>query len=156
MKKVLVEGPPDLVLVRALGFTKKRSSKRDGKGEVCNYLRKNSNLLALVDEDPDSQVSRYLKGLPQTALDFNLLEYKDLKNNNKIIALRPRLEEWILQVVKEAKIDLQKQFKLPDTPKDLHDALPQKLAEFERLISNLIAIQNPAILFLQKQLEQTA
>lgn len=61
MKKVLVEGPPDLTLVRALGFTKKTSSKRDGKGEVCNTLKKNSNLLALIDEDPDSAPSAYLK-----------------------------------------------------------------------------------------------
>ncbi|MCB0532834.1 MAG: hypothetical protein H6574_21115 [Lewinellaceae bacterium] len=152
MKTILVEGPPDLTLVRTLGFTRKTSSKRGGKGEVCNYLKKHTDLLALVDEDPHSTPSNYLKNLETKELMHSLLEYTDREKRHKIIALRPRLEEWILAVAKTAEIDLYKDFNLPNTAKALHDILPQKLAAFEKLIKHLVEDQSPSILFLKKQL----
>ncbi len=78
--------------------------------------------------------------------------YTDTKNQHKIIALRPRLEEWIIKIAKTAGINLPKEFNLPDTPKALHECLPQKLTEFEYLIKHLLEVKNQAIQFLQNQL----
>lgn len=149
MTMVFVEGPPDLALVRALGFTRKNSKRLGPKGEVIKHLMKKTGALALVDEDPGETSSRRLQSMRKEELEHNLLCYTDAKSGNKIIALRPRLEDWIIGICKVAGVSLEKGFSLPESPKELHRILPQQLPGFERLLKRLLTERNPSLLYLQ-------
>jgi hypothetical protein len=50
--------------------------------------------------------------------------------------LCPRLEDWILNVIKEANIDASK-YGLPNDPNKLHEALNTKLDRFRDLIDKI-------------------
>lgn len=151
MSKVFVEGKTDFAFVRALGIVRKNARVLDSKGEVCNYLAKHSEVIGLVDEDPGDTPSKYLQKLKKEALGNDLLLYRDSKNRNKIIALRPRLEEWLIKVCKNAGVDMN-DYRLPEKPKELHDFLPQHTEQLEKIVQYLLEIKNPAILLLQSHL----
>lgn len=59
MKDIHVECKPDEMLVRKLGFTKKKVTHYPGKSRVFRKLEKSNNQLALVDEDPGSTKTSY-------------------------------------------------------------------------------------------------
>ena len=158
MSKVFLEGKTDFAFVRALGISRKNARVLDSKGEVCNYLAKHSEVIGLVDEDPGYTPSKYLQKLQKEELEHDLLLYLDSKNNNKIIALRPRLEEWLIKVCKKAGVKMNDpnnpkyELKLPNRPKELHDFLPQHLGQLEKLVAHLLELKNPALLLLQSHL----
>ena len=154
MKKIFVEGHPDLTLVRSMGFTRKNSKALGPKGEVINHVRKQTDGVALVDEDPQETPSAYLQKLKKEELGISFLRFTDVKKNNKIIALRPRLEEWIIRICTDSDISLPIDFGLPDTPKELHDVLPQRLPQLEKLIKHLLDIKNPPLIHLQSLLTE--
>ena len=151
MRKVFLEGKTDFVFVRALGIPRKNARVLDSKGEVCNYLAKHSEAIGLVDEDPGDTPSKYLQKLKMTDLEHALLLYQDTKNNNKVVALRPRLEEWLLRICKQSGVKMS-EFNLPDKPKELHYFLPQHPEHLEKLIRHLLELKSPALLLLQSHL----
>lgn len=151
MKRVFVEGKSDYSFVRALNIPKKEIQKMGGKGKVCNHIKTISGAIGLVDEDPDDLPQDYLRSLPVKNLEFDLLLYWDNQKNNKFIALRLRLEEWLIKVCKDANVKIS-DFKLPEKPKDLHDFLPQHPELLERLAARLLELKNPALLLLQSHL----
>lgn len=65
---VLVECNPDVSLLRELGIPRRRIRHAGGKGDICNYLRKSKNAIALMDEDPDSSQPSYLRKLAEIEL----------------------------------------------------------------------------------------
>jgi deoxyadenosine/deoxycytidine kinase len=60
----------------------------------------------------------------------------DEKNQNYLIVLCPRLEDWILNVTKEISINVSK-YGLPNDPNELHEALNIKLDKFRDLIDKI-------------------
>ncbi|HRI62228.1 MAG TPA: hypothetical protein PK228_20950 [Saprospiraceae bacterium] len=151
MKRVFVEGKPDLALVKALGVSRQEASMAGNKGKVCHIARKNPPAVGLVDEDPDEELPGYLRDLKKEDLGQNLLLYRDAKNGNKIIALCPRLEEWLLKVCKQDGVKLG-DFFLPDKPVELHKEWPRHLPKLEKLVAHLLELKNPALLLLQLHL----
>jgi len=75
----------------------------------------------------------------------------DVNRNNKIILLCPRLEEWIIESTKKAKIHL-RDFGLPDDANKLHKILntknKDKLNKFRDLVKYLIDKNDRRILEL--------
>ncbi len=53
MSTVHLECKPDEVLVMKLGIPRKKIVHHDGKSRVYSALRKATNTIAIVDEDPD-------------------------------------------------------------------------------------------------------
>jgi len=151
MKRIFVEGKSDFPFVRALNVPKKDIQKLGGKGRVCNHIETISGATGLVDEDPDEIPQEYLQRLPVKELEHDLLLYLDNRKNNKFIALRPRLEEWLIKVCKNAGVKMS-DFKLPEKPKELHGFLPQHPEHLEKLVRHLLELKNPALLFLQSHL----
>ncbi len=160
MRKVFVEGKTDFAFVRALGISRKNARALGSKGDVCNYFAKHREVVGLLDEDPDETPSKYLRNLEKEKeeLQHDLLLYEDSKNTNKIIALRPRLEEWLIKVCKDAGLkmndpnDPKYELKLPNKPKELHDFLPQHPEQLGTLVTHLLELKNPALLLLQSHL----
>lgn len=149
--KVIIECKPDEKLVKALGFSKNKIAHQPNKGEVCNYLFKSENQLAVIDEDPDSSQPKHLQK-------FNVVEEKhDVKKlfckaeNKTIFVLKPRLEEWILKRCIASGVKPETHF-LNSNNKRLKDEINNKLHHFESLLNDLINQKDEGVLYLKEQL----
>lgn len=60
----------------------------------------------------------------------------DNSNDNDLIVLCPRLEEWVLKATKEAEIDITR-YNLPDDGDKLHRMININIDKFEKLITDL-------------------
>ncbi len=147
MKKVHVECIPDELLVTKLGIAKKAVFHHAGKSRVFDKLRSGSDQIALVDEDPGSPKSGYEKNLKFIEESNGIKCFSD-NSDNKVYILKGKLEDWIIDVCKQNKIKISS-FNLPEKPNDLHDVITQRLRNFDKLISKLLASKNPAILKLK-------
>ena len=107
---IYTECKPDSMLVKTLGIPKKEIIHLGGKPEVCKQLEKQENCKGLVDEDPFSIQPSYLKKLHvrENLSDYGFRVLNDNFNNNDLIVLCPRLEEWVLKATKEAQIDIKR------------------------------------------------
>ena len=137
---IYVECKPDLALVKSLTNVTRRGITHEfkGKGEICNRLRKQTNCKGLVDEDPTSAQPPYVK---EARLENDLSEHEikllyDGTNNNYLIVLCPRLEEWILKAAREAGKDVRK-YDLPNDAARLHRHINISLDRFENLLEDL-------------------
>lgn len=119
---IYVECNADQTLVETLVQSKKLISHSFGKGNVCNRLKKNTNSIGLVDEDPSCAQPGYIKKLEWISEKNGLKIYKDKNSNNTLIMLCPRLEEWILKASEEAKKDVS-DYGLPKDANSLHKRL---------------------------------
>ena len=102
---VLVECFADEALVRALGVGRREILHAGDRGRVCNKMRKGSRLTGLVDEDPGGPTPGYLDELALIEESGDMRVLEDKSRGNKLIVLRPRLEEWILEAAREADLD---------------------------------------------------
>lgn len=139
---IFVECKPDYALVASVTNIKRRDIIHEfkGKGEVCNQLKKRSSCIGLVDDDPLSVQPRYIQ---EAKLDNDLPEHEikvlhDNTNNNYIIVLCPRLEEWVLKTASEAGIDVRK-YNLPKDAAKLHGEINISLDKFGDLVDDLKA-----------------
>jgi len=138
-----VECNPDKIFLKALLESSeflKPIRHEYGKGKICNRLKKEGNSIALIDEDPQSPQPKYLKNLEPLELDklkeLNIKCFYDKCLGNLIIMLSPRLEEWILKILKEININIRK-YNLPNDANNLHKAINTNLNNFEKLIDDL-------------------
>ena len=150
MKEIHVECKPDEVLVKKLGYTAKAITHHYGKAKVFDKLKKSTNLIAMVDEDPGSAKSTYEKELIFVEEVHGVKVYKDT-SDNKIVVLKVKLEDWIINACKQSNIDISK-FNLPVKANDLHSIINSKLSNFDKLINKLLSKNNPSILRLKESL----
>jgi hypothetical protein len=133
------ECKPDSALVRTLGIRKKEIIHLGGKPEICKQLEKRKNWRGMIDEDPSSVQPPYLKKLQareNLSSDYGFRVLHDNSNDNDLIVLCPRLEEWVLKATKEADIDI-KGYNLPDDGEQLHKEININIDKFEKLIMDL-------------------
>jgi hypothetical protein len=151
--KVIVECKPDEKLVRKLGVAKIRVAHQSSKGEVCNYLFKTKNHLALIDEDPDSSQPKHLQKFTviEEKHDVKKLFYK--AEGKTIFVLKPRLEEWILKRCIASGVKPETHF-LNSNNKRLKDEINNKLHHFESLLNDLINQKDEGVLYLKEQLDK--
>lgn len=147
MKDIHVECLPDELLVSKIGFTKKKITHHQGKSRVFHYLSKNENKLAIVDEDPGSPQTNYEKGLRFLEEVGGAKFYTD-NSNNKVIILKTKLEDWIINLCNSNKIDITK-FGLPKKPNELHDTINHRLNNFGNLIDSLLDKNNSVLMKLK-------
>lgn len=132
-----MECKPDYVLVKKVAnIPRKKVIHAGNKAEVCKRLRKRSNCIGLVDEDPGSGQPCYLKEMNKEKELGDLKVFSD-KNGNRLIMLCPRLEAWILRNAAEANVDV-KRYNLPDDDVKLHRIININIKKFEKLIDDLI------------------
>lgn len=133
---IYLECEADKTLVSALGIPRKEIKHMFSKGNVCNRLEKSKNSKGLVDEDPLSPQPSYIGKLRPISNKHGIKLLLDEKNQNYLIVLCPRLEDWVLNVTIEAKIDLLN-YGLPSDPNKLHETLNIKLDKFKDLIDKI-------------------
>ena len=93
--------------------------------------------MGMVDEDPRGSQPLYMNivepedNLPQ----YGLKTLHDDDNNN-LIVLCPKLEDWVLKNAEEAGIDVT-DYGLPNYAKELHRIINRRLDEFKTLVADL-------------------
>jgi len=137
---IYVECKPDFTLVRFITNLPRKEIVHEFKGkyEVCKQLGKRRHCKGLVDEDPLSVPPSYLEKLRlrEEIPERGLKVMHDESNNNLLIILCPRLEDWILRAAKERGINPDK-YNLPNNPNRLHEVINLSLDRFERLLEDL-------------------
>jgi hypothetical protein len=131
-----VECNPDKALLCTLGISKKQVIHSYGKGNVCNRLKKTSNAIGLVDEDPKSAQPSYIKTLELIDTKDEIKLYFDSKTDNRLILLCPRLEDWIVLAARSANKDITK-YGLPDNANVLHKVINIKQRNYQQLIEDI-------------------
>jgi len=136
---VFVECNPDKLLLQKLSIPKKKIFHAGSKSEVCKKLSKSVNSVGVVDEDPFSIQPRYIEKLKtiENSQKLGIKVLLDETNNNLVIILSPRLEEWIIGASKEVKISMNR-YGLPKDGNKLHKVINSNLDKFERLLEDLI------------------
>jgi hypothetical protein len=131
-----VECNADKTLVSALGVPRSEIKHAHSKGNVCKRLESSRNSKGLVDEDPFSTQPRYIEKLKLLSYEGEIKVLYDGRAQNCLIMLCLRLEEWILKVVKEVKVDIG-DYNLPDDADRLHKTINIKLKNFESLMEDM-------------------
>ena len=135
---IYVECKPDWVLVTSLLKKTDRVMHLGNKSEVCKRLKKTENCIGMVDEDPESIQPKYLEEL-ELECDLNPLQLKVLNDrdaSNRLILLRPRLEEWIIGTARKEGFTLET-FGLSSNPKTLHSIINLYIMRFKNLVEVL-------------------
>ncbi|MBM4025706.1 MAG: hypothetical protein FJ280_09900 [Planctomycetes bacterium] len=136
--KIAVECYPDEAVLRALGIPRKQLLHEARKGEVFNWLKKNAGGVGIVDEDPDSAQPRDLISYQQVhAAEGLLLLVRQGGSGQRLIVVRPRLEDWLIHRACICGVDLRR-YQLPDSSKELH-AVPryEQRDGFRRFLADL-------------------
>jgi len=154
---VYVECDPDTVLAETL--TSGRVYHQRGKSRVCRVLERQRNCIGVMDEDPFSAQPPLItalgkSGAVQSHTPQGIKVLRDNPNNNILVLLCPRLEEWVLSAAQEASISMDK-YHLPSDPKKLHSFLSlsrrRRMDTFRRLLQDLS--DTPRIRILRRLLE---
>ena len=152
---IYVECKPDGILVRHLtGLPKGQvAHEAGGRGAVCNRLKKNNNVAAMVDEDPGTARPTYMTHLTLSDEDvqLGLKLYLDRSRNNRIVVLYPRLEEWLIRAAGDSGLSMN-DYRLPDWGNALHKAINLDERKIQRLLSDLYAAGSPRLLELRSLL----
>jgi hypothetical protein len=155
---IAVECYPDEKLVELLLVYKNEPKilHMSGKGNIFNYLHKDSTVSAigLVDEDPGSSQPRRFRNdydVIETSGNVRFLRHK-VKKDVRVIALNPRLEEWIISRADSSGINLS-EYSIPDDGGKLHARFRyDKDPNYELLITKLIELQDNEVVTLKKWL----
>ena len=140
---IYVECKPDLALLRSVTTIPRREIVHEFKGkyEICRLLEKNRNGKALVDEDPQAIQPGYIVRIQKGQQKDDSPQHHsrvlyDASNNNHLVLLCPRLEEWVLAAAREADQDVRR-YRLPDNAAALHREINLRLDNFQRLLDDL-------------------
>lgn len=116
---IIVECNNDKFVLLALGVGKKQIRHESGKGNVLRKARKNSPVLAFIDDDPDSEqppeLSKYHVTTEGETLKYGI--HSD-DPNRRIVIVSPYLESWLLIRAKRSGIN-PKTYELPSEPREL-------------------------------------
>lgn len=151
MKQIHIECKPDRCLVSKLGFTRKQIIHHQGKYKVFDRLQKVNSELAMVDEDPESDKSKYEQLLEFKEENSGIKLYTD-SNKNMICVLSIKLEDWLLLACRQSQIK-PSSYGLPDNQRELKQVILNKLGQVESLVDELVRQENPSILQLKKWLQ---
>jgi len=152
MKQIHIECLPDEHLIKKLGFIRKFITHHQGKSRVFHAISKKQNQLAMVDEDPGSVKTSYEKSLKFIEEIEGIKCYSD-KSGNRIFILKGKLEDWIITLCRKEKIDPTK-FGLSSDSDGLHEQINNKLANFEKLLTELESKKCSGITILKSRLTQ--
>ncbi len=133
---VLLECKPNETLVRYLGVTKRNFFHLNDKGRVCNLLAKKEGEVAMIDEDPGSTQPVYLRSLSNVSDEDGIRVLRDETRGHRVVILRPRLEEWIIETAKVAGVKMQ-DFGLSNRGNELHREINSRLENLTKLLAAL-------------------
>ena len=113
--------------------------KEMNKTKVLKALIEESeeHIAGVVDEDPDKIQPPLLRNFEEFANDERANIRILRLNEAKLIILRPRVEEWILEVVRNSGLDVKK-YGLPEDAEKLHRHLKPSRQEILNRFSTFV------------------
>ena len=151
MSIIHLECKPDEKLVMKLGIPRKKIEHQDGKSRVYAALKKTNNSIAIVDEDPHGPKYTYEKELVLEEEKYGIYRYVDKKRGNIVLVLKVKLEDWLILACKQNDIDITKSpYSLPGKGNDLHKVINDKMAAYDKLLTDLLVNKSEALLTLKK------
>jgi|GEM_PF-911793 len=154
MTRYHVECNPEEALLLTFGTPRSDITHHSGSGTVIKTLSENSQLIGLIDEDPERIANHpyYRQCYNNPTFDQNNIRCSiDANRNNKMIFIKPRFEPWIIEVARKAKLTLS-DFNLNDDANKLHAEINSKRSDLQKLLHKLIADKNNTILQLRNHL----
>lgn len=158
---LFVECKPDYELVISLASVpiKKVEHAGNKSGVLKKLVRRRGtpnyeNSIGMIDEDPlstqppDLEKFREIEYLERYKI--RILHYRWL--NNRLLVLCPKLEEWIVEAAREARINLN-DYGLPSDPRKLHEVINLGIKRFRELVEDLMN-QSNRVKELQAQLKK--
>jgi len=133
---IYLECNTDKALVMALGIHKDVIIHSGNKGNVCKNLAKKQKSIGLVDEDPSSAQPSCFGKLKIRSNDNDIKFMYGGENENYLIVLSPRLEDWVIKAAKESGIYM-KDYNLPDEAYELHKINFKSMKNFTKLIEDM-------------------
>ena len=137
---IIVECFSDIALVQCLTSTPREfiAHQFRGKSGVCKQLGESRNCKGMVDQDPLS-AQHPMEKQGQQITDYshhhiNLIRFPDQQND--LIILCPKLEDWFIDTARIEGIDLESQG-LPSDPNKLHRVIDQRLSDFRKVLNML-------------------
>ncbi|MCB0736834.1 MAG: hypothetical protein KDC92_04915 [Bacteroidetes bacterium] len=137
----LTECYADQHLIWLLSDGNKKPKHCNDKGRVINFLRKKSGNLGIVDEDPFQAQPTYLKAMTKIDQIHDLQLLKD-DNNNHVIVICPRLEEWLEKATKKSGKKISDYFRVKNA-KELHAIIHDHLDKIDILVEDMLRLENP-------------
>jgi hypothetical protein len=148
---LLLECRPDETLARELGWARRDCQHLNDKGRVCNRLKRSEGLVAMIDEDPGAAQPAYLVELGRVSELHGVRLLRDERRGHRVIVLRPRLEEWVIETASAANLELG-DFGLSGRGNELHREINFRLPKFILLIQALNAAASVGLAHLQQAL----
>ena len=146
--KVFLECKPDETLAVALGVASRIVIHCHGKGKVSKNLWKRSGVTGLVDEDPGNTETPTLSKYVEVSCNYGLRLKLDKSQNNRVIVICPKLEDWVIETAKAVGIKMAK-YNLSENPNALHADINYRLPNFQRLLTELLEERSPRLLHLK-------
>ena len=134
---IFVECKPDEVLVKVILPRRETIDELKGRPAVVRQVQRRKNAVGLVDEDPRAVRPRYLTTLTGTTNRYGFRVLADPNKRNRIVVLRPRLEDWVLAAAQSAQLDIQERYGLPADARRLHEVINYRLENLDRLLKAL-------------------
>ncbi len=155
---IYVEGYPDAILVGKLGVSKKSIMRVGSKGRIATRLErlignKVDFLLGMVDEDPNDPNPSYFSTFEEVEEKHDIRVSVNYKNEQILVEILPRLEEWILKSAKASQIDMKK-LRISTQIKEFKKLTSQKNVpkKFDDLIHALLTAKSTRLAYLREML----
>ena len=145
--RLILECKPDEQLAKSLGIPRRSIIHQNDKGEVCNYLRKYTANIGLIDEDPKSAQPKLLMAAPIIE-EKHQIKIRKSPIGFRLIVICPKLEDWLITTAMQSNIEI-KEFGLSDSPNQLHREINNKLDRLDLLVKRLLESKSERILYLQ-------
>jgi len=138
---IIVECHKDKALVHRIGFPGHQVRHAYNKSGVLWRLEQDQKVIGIIDEDPFTGQSKYLKEYDERDAvgKIKLLIRRDDDGERIIrraIQISPRLEEWLYELAKRNRISPET-FNLPDNPEELHNVPLRRDKNFRRFLIEL-------------------
>ena len=147
MHAIHYECRPEECLLGNLGMGNRLELHHNGSGGICELLSKEKNLLGWIDQDPTANHHPYYKAMCAKPVSdkLGLIYCYDAKRNNKLIIVKPKLEDWIIGAANSKGINLE-DYELSNDPDELHKLINFRISKFQELLHKLIKLKSPALL----------
>ena len=153
---IYIECKPDRLLVTSLVRVSARQViHAHNKPTLCKILTRKTRCDGLVDEDQNSVQPPY-HGRVRPGSNYSEYDFKvfhDDANDNRLIVLCPKLEDWVVKTARLAGVD-PGSYGLPKDPDRLHREVNLALDRFDKLLQAISG--NPRMQALKRALARRA
>jgi hypothetical protein len=153
--RLVVECSADEALAQAVGIPPRNIEHALGRGRVCKRLEQLNGVTGMVDDDPGVSKPAYFKCLAELKWDHGIRLLDDKARGNRIVVLSPRLEEWLVQSVKQSGLKMTDYGFGSDNGVQLHAEINQRLESLGKLAAGLLERKNQRLLYLQSMLAKS-